>query len=78
MMILKGVNRGYNFNQPGTLNEWAIFLLGKSKLFENTQIPQLYQQGRIQEIIEYNKNDLELTHKLWKRVKIVLDGYSNN
>lgn len=78
MMILKGVNKGYNFNQPGTLNEWSIYLFGKSKLFENTQIPQLYRQGRIEEIIEYNKNDLELTYKLWQRIKLVLNGYSND
>ena len=78
MMILKGVNKGYNFNQPGTLNEWSIFLFGKGKLFENTQVPLLYQQGRIQEIIEYNENDLELTYTLWKRIKVVLDGNSNN
>jgi len=72
MMILKNVKKGYNFNQPGKLNDWAIALLGKEKLFDNTKVPELYSQGRIKDLIEYNQNDLELTYELWKRIKIVL------
>lgn len=72
MMVLKGVKKGYNFNKPGTLNEWATFLFNKGKLFENTKISSLYEEGRIDEIIEYNKNDLELTYDLWGRINLVL------
>lgn len=72
MMTLKNVRKSYNFNQPGTLDDWAKALLGKKKLFDNTKVPELYSQGRLKELIEYNQNDLELTFELWKRIKIVL------
>lgn len=74
MMILKNINKGFNYNQPGTLNDWSQALLGKSKLFKNTEIPELYNQGKIEELIAYNKNDLELTYELWRRIKIVLSS----
>ena len=74
MMILKNVKKGYNYNQPGTLSDWASALLGKKKLFDNIQVPELYDKGRIQDLIEYNQNDLELTYELWKRVEIVLQS----
>ncbi len=72
MMTLKNVRKSYNFNQPGTLDDWSKALLGKNKLFDNTKVPELYNQGRLKELIEYNQNDLELTYELWKRIKIVL------
>jgi DNA polymerase elongation subunit (family B) len=74
MMILKNVQRGYNYNQPGTLNDWAIGILGKRKPFENTEVPELYAEDRIQDLIEYNQNDLELTYELWMRVELVLQS----
>ena len=74
MMILKGFERSYNFNRPGTLNEWAQFLLGKGKLHFDVPVPILYQQERIQDIIEYNKNDLELTYEIWKRLNFILEA----
>jgi len=72
MMILKNVKKGYNYNQPGTLDDWATALLGKRKLFDNTRVPELYDQDRIRDLIEYNQNDLELTYELWERTEIVL------
>lgn len=77
MMILKGVKKGYNYNKPGTLDEWTTFLFRKSKLFKNTQVSSLYKEGRIEEIIEYNRNDLELTYGLWMRINLVLMNVSN-
>ena len=74
MMILKNVKKGFNYNQPGTLNDWATALLGRRKLFDNTQVPELYDHDRIQDLIEYNQNDLELTYELWGWVQIVLQS----
>jgi len=74
MTILKSVKKGYSYNTPGTLDDWAQSLLGKRKLFHNTQIPELYKQGRINDIIEYNINDIELTYELWKRIDLVMGG----
>ena len=72
MMILKSVKKGFNFNIPGTLDEWSKSVLGRKKLFHNTEIPELFQQGRISDIIEYNIVDLEITYELWKRIRSVL------
>lgn len=77
MMILKSVKRIYNFNKPGTLNEWSYFLFGKCKISKSASVSSLYHQGKITEIIEYNKNDLELTYKLWKRINQVFEGMEN-
>ncbi|GAG39009.1 unnamed protein product, partial [marine sediment metagenome] len=76
MMILKNVKQGYNFNQPGKLNDWTKTIFGKQKLYQNTEIPELYRRGRIKDIIEYNTQDLQLEYELWKRITFVL-GLSN-
>jgi len=77
MMILKSVRRVYNFNRPGTLDQWARFLIGKGKIMNNASVPALYRQGRINEILEYNRNDVEITFELWERIIFVLDGRKN-
>jgi len=77
MMILKGFGRKYNFNKPGTLDEWSRSLLGKGKTLDNHQIPSLFREGRIQEIIDYNRNDVEITYELWKKITNIV-GVSIN
>jgi len=72
MRALNGFKRTYNFNRPGTLDEWARFLLGKGKLLNNASIPALYRQGRIAEILRYNKNDVQITFEIWERTNSVL------
>ncbi len=74
MMTLKSVRNIYNFNKPGTLNEWVSFLFNEVKSLDASTVPLLYSQGKIQDVIEYNKKDVELTHKLWKRIRLVLDN----
>jgi DNA polymerase elongation subunit (family B) len=74
MAILKGPLLELNFNKCGTLNQWSQLILQKTKLFYNTEIPNLYQQGRIQDILRYNENDLELTYELYQRIQNVMGG----
>lgn len=74
MEILHKFKRAYAFDRPGTLDEWARFLLGKGKLLKNNSIPALFKQGCLDEIIRYNKNDVELTFELWKKIMLVLHG----
>lgn len=74
MMTLKSVRNIYNFNRPGTLNEWVSFLFNEVKSLDASTVPLLYSQGKIQDVIEYNKKDVELTHRLWKRIRLVLDN----
>lgn len=72
MMILKSVKNIYCFNKPGTLNQWSSYLFGEGKKLVNSSVPSLYKQGRINEIIQYNKKDLQLTYKLWERINQII------
>lgn len=69
---MRAVRKMYSYNKPGKLDEWADFILGNGKLPLNGSIKELWEQGKIDEIIRYNKQDLEITYELWKRVQEVL------
>lgn len=75
MMIMKSVKNVFSMNRPGTLEEWSQFLFGESKLETGESVPQLFSNGEIQRILDYNLKDVELTYLLWKRIQEVLsDG----
>ena len=74
MAILKGPILELNYNKPGTLNQWSQLVLQKSKLYHNTEIPDLYHAGKIQEIIRYNEKDLEITYELYNRIQNIIGG----
>jgi DNA polymerase elongation subunit (family B) len=77
MMILKSAGRRiYNFNKPGTLDEWSNFLFDDRKVSDSSTLPTLYQEGKIgiEEVVEHNRKDVELTYRLWKRIRYVLNG----
>jgi hypothetical protein len=77
MMILKSAGRRiYNFNKPGTLDEWSNFLFDDRKVSDSSTLPMLYQEGKIgiEEVVEHNRKDIELTYRLWKRIRYVLNG----
>ena len=71
MKIVKDLNNGFSYNRPGRLGEWAE-LIGKNKFVKTAPVPLLYKEGKITEILEYNRSDLKLTHELWKRIQFVL------
>lgn len=73
MKILKEMNRGHNFIKPGTLNQWSTYLLGQGKLAKGGSINDLLAQGRLLDIIEYNRRDVKLTYELWKRINQVME-----
>ncbi len=72
MTILKSVRSIYSYNKAGNLESWLTFLFNEGKTLDNGKIPELYKNGKIQQIIEYNKKDVELTSNLWKRICLVL------
>ncbi len=74
MEFMKSVNKGRVWIKPGTLNEWAEFLFGSGKYPLSESVKEKFWKGKISEIIEYNKRDLELTYLLWKRIKKVLEN----
>jgi len=74
MSILKGPVNLFNFNKPGTLEQWSKYILDEKKLYRDNTILELFQMGRINEIIEYNRRDVELTFEIWRRIQYVLEG----
>mgnify|MGYP006280974531 CR=1 FL=1 len=75
LTILRDVGMPNTLNKAGTLDQWVKSVLGKQKTYPNHLIPDLYLSNRIQDIIEYNKNDLEITFELWQRIQKVLEGH---
>jgi len=73
MWIMKSVRKIYNYNRPGKLGEWVEFLFGSGKMPLCDSVANLYKKGKISEIIQYNKWDVEITYRLWKRVNKVLN-----
>jgi len=73
MWIMKSVVKCYSYNKPGTLGEWVEFVFGSGKMPLCDSVTNLYKQGKISEIIRYNKWDVEITYRLWKRINKVLN-----
>lgn len=74
LTTMKSVRRMYSYNKPGTLNEWAKFLFDDGKILLSNSIETLYKEGRIDDILNYNKKDLELTFRMWERIEKVLNN----
>ena len=75
--LMKIMKSGRNFygstNRPGKLDEWVVFLFKDGKIPLPDRIHKLFEQGRIDEIIRYNKKDVQITYQLYKRVREVLE-----
>lgn len=72
MAIVKNAGCGYTMNKPGKLDDWTNYLFGERKLEKGASVPELFEAGKIQKIIDYNKKDVELTFKLWQRIQEVM------
>lgn len=72
MVIMKSTRNMFSLNKAGTLDEWCEFLFRKRKTLNPENVSLLYQGGGIDEIVEYNKNDLEMTFRLWERIDYVM------
>lgn len=73
MTLLKEFKHGRNTMPPGKLNHWANYLLGHGKLQKSGSIRDLMSQGRLLEVLEYNRVDVEITYKIWKRINQVME-----
>jgi DNA polymerase elongation subunit (family B) len=74
MHIMKSVKPVWSMNKPGTLDEWTEFLFGAGKIRLPDNISNLFEQGKIGQIIQYNKRDVEITYRLWERIQKVLNN----
>jgi len=73
MQILKQVKEEYVFgmNKAGSLEEWAMFLLGMKKPLTYEQMMELYNNKEYEQIIEYNKNDVQMEFYLYALIELV-------
>lgn len=69
MRILRNVRCGYTTNESGRLEDWTMYLFGIQKIDKGQSVPKLFEDGRINIIIEYNRRDVEMTYLLWLRIK---------
>jgi DNA polymerase elongation subunit (family B) len=72
MHTMKSVRKIWSMNRPGTLEEWSEFLFDDGKIPLSKSIKELFDSGRVTDIINYNKRDVELTFRIWKRVDDIL------
>jgi DNA polymerase elongation subunit (family B) len=77
MLILKNpVNDQFNYNKVHKLNDWSRLILGEEKILKKGSVGTLYSEGRLLELIEYNRQDVHLALELWKRITEV-EGVKN-
>lgn len=62
----------YGRNKSGRLEDWTQYLFGESKLMTPQEILQAWSEGRIEDIITYNRDDVRKTYKLWALTQLVL------
>ena len=69
---VRAVRKMYSYNRPGKLDEWLQFLFGVGKLEKGDSVKDLFEKREITKIIQYNKQDVDMTYKLWKRIQVVM------
>ena len=60
------------YHKSGSLDEWSHCVLGEGKKEKTGSVSSLYHQNKVTELIEYNKQDLLLTYRLWNTLCKVL------
>jgi predicted PolB exonuclease-like 3'-5' exonuclease len=70
MQILKG--KKFNYNRLGKLQDWSAYILNKKKLEKEASVAELDRQGKLEQIIQYNMNDVILAYELFKRIDFCL------
>lgn len=63
--------KGNAFNRPGKFQEWMTSLGRPSP--RHPSIRDLYNQGKLDAIIDHNERDLESLDILWNRINLVLN-----
>lgn len=67
---VNGFFYSYNKNPYGTLADWAVVLGVPCKTLPGSFVPDLYAEGKIDEIKEHNVEDIIITKKLYDRAVV--------
>ena len=71
---VRAVRRVYSYNKPGRLDDWCQCIFGIGKLEKGDAVKEMFERRDFTRIIQYNRQDVEMTYKLWKRIGFVLCG----
>jgi uncharacterized protein YprB with RNaseH-like and TPR domain len=69
---LRSVRRMYSYNKPGKLDQWLQMVFGIGKLEKGESVKDLFEKREFTRIIQYNKQDVDMTYRLWERIRFVL------
>ncbi len=61
--------------KAGTLNQWAEYALGRTKLLTFPQLMALWEERDLEAIVEYNVDDLDIEYELWLLIKYTTGEY---
>lgn len=75
MAVMKQVGYRYSSNNSGGLEDWIKLFFEEEKLMENGSVPEKYEQGKVDEILEYCEQDVDVTARLWHRINSVVEGH---
>jgi len=59
----------YGKHKAGKLDDWAKYLLGMQKLMSYDELLKAYEQGRIEDVIEHNRKDVEIELLLYALIQ---------
>ena len=61
----------FGFNKPGKLEEWATYLFGSVPYADQKQVFKWFEEGNIEEIVNFNSDKLAKAYGLWVLNKVV-------
>ena len=57
----------HNSYEKGTLEDWAVILLGIPKKTNGAEVVKLFEQGKFAEMMDHVKEDVKMTQALYRR-----------
>ncbi|MGV9141728.1 MAG: ribonuclease H-like domain-containing protein, partial [Promethearchaeota archaeon] len=67
--IANGFWYSYNKRAKGKLSDWAKIMGFEVETHNGGHVPKLYEEGKINEIVNHCIEDLKITRELWNRIK---------
>lgn len=73
MQVMEQVKQAfvYGNNRAGSMGQWQEYLFGTTKLLDYEGILKAYKEGRIDVIVEYNKQDIKTIYDMWALINFV-------
>ena len=69
---MRSVRRIFSYNKPGKLDQWLNFVFGIGKIENGESVNDMFEKREFTRIINYCRWDVDMTFRLWKRIRMVL------